>query len=266
MDGKRYGFFLMALHSDWRLLYDPECEKDDSRDSLYGMTLVAFNFSSLDRIKYNGLCLRSKFVPVNKDVIYKKVRSDFVFRDHVGNFRNFEGHRIHVTVETSEKVSRKMPMRANGLESFYRHETIIEPLDCRNETNATNVNDSKFVPFFQRLTIFALEQLYWMDSAAARDKSRKIKIFHKLPNCTVNWLTKQWSDLYDGIEFVAVSGEKIKVEKPITSEHCRKRSWHSVAMCEICLFDEYGPRLIDALLNNETIAASSQNECGGKTN
>lgn len=251
MDGERYGFFLMGVHSDYTLLYDPGREEKRSTRSLYGLTLVAFDFRDVRRVKYNGLCLRKNFVPINDIEKYKKVRSEFIFRDKCGNFRNFVNMPAHVTTDVSAAVARKMPRRAKTLESYYRHAVVSV-----KDTDGEDDDGTGFAPFFERLTVFARDQLRWMDPFVSRDASKKLKIFHKLPECTSVWLTSLWSDLFPSVEFVAVANEKIKATYPIMSQHCRFRPWHNVALCEICLFDEYGPLLIDALLDNETVASS----------
>lgn len=263
MDGERYGFFLMGLHSDYTLLYGPGCEEKKSTKSLYGLTLVSFDFRDTRRVKYNGLCLRKNFVPINDSEEYNKVRNEFIFRDKCGNFRNFVNIPAHVSTDVSAAVARKMPRRAKTLESYYRHEIVS--VKSRDPANGEEDDGTGFAPFFERLTVFAKDQLRWMDPFVARDETKKIKIFHKLPECTSVWLPKLWSDLFPNVDFVAVDNKKIKATYPIMSQHCRFRPWHNVALCEICLFDEYGPLLIDALLDNETVV-SSQNECGEKTN
>lgn len=72
-------------------------------------------------------------------------------------------------------------------------------------------------------------------------------VYHKLPTGIATWLPRDLSKFCPGVRFVRLDDDDdtVTARHVRTSPHCRYRVNHNASLCEICLIDEYGARLVN---------------------
>lgn len=279
-------YVLLATYSDPMIVYkQAKVSSEEStrlaKKSFCGLTLVRVKSEAAKRyVECEGVCMRPQWKTLDKEA-FQRCSSWLIFRDKFYNYRNFTGirHMLEKRTEGSGYQSIVWQSDNGGVERAVQK--MPEPFDATIVSNFSYeflrdlASEEQFIADddvgFECANMPTLERYRSFYESATNFISQErfpVRIYHRLP-AHMNWLVDDMS-----VYLRAAAEQKMRVSEqrggPVRgrvpsvdfallqtpratethiSYHCIQRPNHNCITCEICLFEQYLPQLLQSVSN-----------------